>query len=94
MSLLQNRRTPIGALHRLLLVHIPRALYALDHKISNGRIYASGAETFHFIMYERHPTVLVSWRSLPCYCLVPSTVFALDPEQICFFTTRNVEGLI
>lgn len=55
-----TRRTPIGALNRLLMVHIPRFLFSLDQKISNGRVYASGAETLRFVMNERHPTVLVS----------------------------------
>ena len=59
-SLPGTRRTPIGALHRLLMIHIPRFLFYLDQKISNGRVYASGAETLRFVMNERHPTVLVS----------------------------------
>ncbi|KFY80695.1 hypothetical protein V499_00469 [Pseudogymnoascus sp. VKM F-103] len=53
------RRTPIGALHRLFMIHIPRFLFSLDQKISNGRVYASGAETLRFVMNERHPTVLI-----------------------------------
>lgn len=83
MSLPENRRTPIGALHRVLLVHIPRALYALDQKISNGRIYASGAETFHFMMHERHPTVLVSWRSLLLSDSI--CIFSLEPRAKSLF---------
>lgn len=55
-----TRRTPVGALHRLLMIHIPRFLFSLDQKITNGRVYASGAETLRFVMNERHPTVLVS----------------------------------
>lgn len=53
------RRTPIGALHRLLVEHIPGALLRLDQRISNGRILGSVRETARFLMNDRHPTILI-----------------------------------
>lgn len=73
-----TRRTPIGALNRLLMVHIPRFLFSLDQKFSNGRVYASGAETLRFVMNERHPTVLVSLEFN----------WLLQTSPLCFFAAH------
>lgn len=55
-----QRNTPIGALHRLLWIYLPRNLLALDQRVTNGRVYALSSRFIRHLMNDRHPTVLVS----------------------------------
>ncbi|KAK4155686.1 Palmitoyltransferase SWF1 [Chaetomidium leptoderma] len=53
------RRTPISWLHKLLWIHLPNGLLALDQRLSGGRVTASCTRFGSYIMYDRHPTVLI-----------------------------------
>lgn len=53
------RRTPIGWIHRLLLHHIPAALIALDNYLTGKRISRSVTRLYGYLMYERHPVVMI-----------------------------------
>jgi len=58
------RKTPIGALYRVLMVHLPRALYDLDSKVTGGYLYASSSNLITYMMTKRHPTVLILFIAL------------------------------
>ncbi|KAL2161897.1 hypothetical protein VTH06DRAFT_7682 [Thermothelomyces fergusii] len=53
------RHTPIAWLHRLLWVHLPGGLAALDRRFTGGRAASSCARFFNYMMYGRHPAVLI-----------------------------------
>ncbi|KAG7286021.1 hypothetical protein NEMBOFW57_008319 [Staphylotrichum longicolle] len=53
------RRTPIAWLHKVLWVHLPNGLTSLDQRLSGGRITTSCTRFFNYMMYDRHPTVLI-----------------------------------
>jgi hypothetical protein len=54
------RNTPIAGLHKLIWIHIPNATMAVDQRLTSGRISRSVKRSFNFMMYDRHPTVVVS----------------------------------
>ncbi|KAF2680889.1 palmitoyltransferase swf1 [Lentithecium fluviatile CBS 122367] len=58
------RNTPIGFLHRLLVLHIPSALRNLDIKLTNGRITNGGARLGHYLMNDKHPVVMIFFLGL------------------------------
>lgn len=71
----RDRNTPIGFLHRLLIVHTPSALRRLDVKLTNGRITSGGSRLGHHLMYEKHLAVVVFFLGLVTACvglLLPS----------------------
>ncbi|KAI0477583.1 zf-DHHC-domain-containing protein [Xylariaceae sp. FL0804] len=53
------RHTPIAWLHRAIWVHIPNAIIALDQALSGGRLTAWTGRFGMYVMYGRHPTVLI-----------------------------------
>ena len=53
------RHTPIGFLHRLIWIHIPNGLAAVDKYVTDGRLGSSLSRTGHYLMHEKHPIVLV-----------------------------------
>ncbi|AEO63970.1 uncharacterized protein THITE_2043159 [Thermothielavioides terrestris NRRL 8126] len=53
------RRTPIAWLHKLLWVHLPNGILSLDQRLSGGRVTTSCVRFANFMMYDRHPTVLI-----------------------------------
>ena len=54
------RRTPIGWLQRLLCLHTPNGLKALDRLTTGGRITTKSKRLGHYLFYEKNPVVLVS----------------------------------
>ncbi|KAH7119737.1 palmitoyltransferase swf1 [Dendryphion nanum] len=58
------RNTPIGFLHRLLIHHIPSAFRKLDVLLTNGRITSGGSRLGHYLMYEKHPVVMIFFLGL------------------------------
>ncbi|TQS33627.1 hypothetical protein Golomagni_06018, partial [Golovinomyces magnicellulatus] len=54
-----SRRTPIGALHRLLWIHIPKAIVAADQQLTSGKVTGALAKTFDVLMHDRHPTIVI-----------------------------------
>ena len=59
------RRTPIAWLHRLLWVSLPNGVSGLDQRLTGGRVTSSCTRFASYMMYDRHPTILV--RHLPCH---------------------------
>lgn len=53
------RHTPIAWLHRLLMVQLPHAIISLDQRLTAGRLTRSLSRFGTYIMYGRHPTVLI-----------------------------------
>lgn len=58
------RRTPIAWLHRFLWISLPNSLLTLDRKITSGRLSSSMRRFGNYMMYDRHPTVLIFFLSL------------------------------
>jgi hypothetical protein len=57
---LNNRHTPVAWLNKLILIHIPNGVLALDRLVTGGRFTSSLYRCGSFVVYDRHPTVLVS----------------------------------
>ncbi|KAK4128081.1 zf-DHHC-domain-containing protein [Parathielavia appendiculata] len=53
------RRTPIAWLHRLIWVHLPNGAVSLDERLTGRRVTSSCTRFFNYMMYDRHPTVLI-----------------------------------
>ncbi|OTB09325.1 hypothetical protein M426DRAFT_315893 [Hypoxylon sp. CI-4A] len=53
------RHTPIAWLHRAIWVYLPNAILALDQRLTSGRLTTSLKRFGTYIMYDRHPTVLI-----------------------------------
>lgn len=53
------RRTPIGWLYRVLCLHGPNALKAIDRCTTGGRVTSRGKSLFHYLFYQKHPIILV-----------------------------------
>ncbi|KAI1077220.1 zf-DHHC-domain-containing protein [Whalleya microplaca] len=53
------RHTPIAWLHRAIWVSIPGAILALDERLTGGRLTSSLGRFGGYMMYDRHPTILV-----------------------------------
>ncbi|KAI0835093.1 zf-DHHC-domain-containing protein [Hypoxylon sp. FL0890] len=53
------RHTPIAWLHRAIWVYIPNAILVLDQRLTSGRLTRALGRFGNYIMYDRHPTVLI-----------------------------------
>lgn len=53
------RKTPIGWTHRFLMVHIPKWIVSLDEKITGKRVTNTISRIYHYLMYDRHPVVMI-----------------------------------
>ncbi|KAI0593597.1 DHHC palmitoyltransferase-domain-containing protein [Biscogniauxia sp. FL1348] len=53
------RHTPIAWLHRAIWVYIPSAILALDRRLTSGRLTTCLGEFGTYVMYGRHPTILI-----------------------------------
>ncbi|KAH7056882.1 DHHC palmitoyltransferase-domain-containing protein [Macrophomina phaseolina] len=58
------RKTPIGFLHRLIWLHFPALLRRLDGLVTGGRIYRYTTRTWHYLLYEKHPLVVIFFLGL------------------------------
>ena len=61
------RNTPIGFLHRVLWIHIPKAFRLLDEWVTGGRISRTLTNCETYVFYKKNPIVLVCY--LPKYLL-------------------------
>lgn len=59
-----KRNTPIGFLHRFLVVHIPASIRRLDILVTNGRITSGGSRLGRRLMYDKHPLVVIFFLGL------------------------------
>lgn len=57
--LLCIRKTPIGFVHRVIWIHIPNGLAAVDQRLTGGRVSRSLYRTGDYLMNEANPVVLV-----------------------------------
>ncbi|KAG9256900.1 DHHC palmitoyltransferase-domain-containing protein [Emericellopsis atlantica] len=53
------RHTPIAGLYRLIWVHTPNVLLKIDQRVTAGRLSTSCASFGNYMMYDRHPTVVI-----------------------------------
>ncbi|KAK4238011.1 DHHC palmitoyltransferase-domain-containing protein [Achaetomium macrosporum] len=53
------RHTPIAWLYKLIWVLIPNGAASLDQRISGGKIFTSCSRLGNYLMYDRHPTILI-----------------------------------
>ncbi|KAM7204887.1 DHHC palmitoyltransferase domain containing protein [Naviculisporaceae sp. PSN 640] len=53
------RRTPIAWLHKLIWVYLPNGIYALDERLTSGRVTTSCSRFANYMMYDKHPTILI-----------------------------------
>ncbi|CAM1506446.1 Fc.00g060870.m01.CDS01 [Cosmosporella sp. VM-42] len=53
------RRTPIAALHRVIWVHIPNAVLAVDQVVTGGRVSRYLMWFGNYLMHERHWSVVI-----------------------------------
>ncbi|KAI1088123.1 zf-DHHC-domain-containing protein [Rostrohypoxylon terebratum] len=53
------RHTPIAWLHRAIWVYFPNAILAIDQRLTSGRLFTTLSKFGRFVMYDRHPTVLI-----------------------------------
>jgi hypothetical protein len=53
------RNTPIGLLHRVLLVHIPTACRNADNLLTGGRATYHLALIGNYLVHENHPVIMV-----------------------------------
>ncbi|KAF2745291.1 zf-DHHC-domain-containing protein [Sporormia fimetaria CBS 119925] len=58
------RNTPIGFIHRLLIIHIPSSLRRLDVALTNGRITSGSCRLAHHLMHDKHPLVIIFFLGL------------------------------
>jgi hypothetical protein len=56
------RHTPIGSLHRVLWIHTPNLFYRVDSTITGGRFSSSFSRLGQYLLYEKHPIVLVRFH--------------------------------
>src|ERR1700761_3946913 len=57
------RRTPIGWLQRVLCLHIPHGLQAVDRRITGGKVTTKSKRLGQYLFYEKNPVVLVMTNS-------------------------------
>ncbi|KAF2802392.1 zf-DHHC-domain-containing protein, partial [Mytilinidion resinicola] len=58
------RNTPIGFLHRLLIIHLPNGMRNVDLYLTNGRITNGSSRLGHYLMHEKHPVVVIFFLGL------------------------------
>ncbi|KAF1938161.1 palmitoyltransferase swf1 [Clathrospora elynae] len=78
------RNTPIGFLHRLLVLRVPSAFRTLDLRLTNGRITNGGSRLGHYLMHDKHPMVVIFFLGLVTACatlFLPAVWHLLRPLQ-------------
>ncbi|KAK7742353.1 palmitoyltransferase swf1 [Cytospora paraplurivora] len=71
-------------LHRFIWITLPGSLLALDRRVTSGRLSSSMQRFGKYMMYDRHPTVLLFFLSLLAggeYLYLPSVWPQLGPLQ-------------
>ncbi|KAF2453775.1 DHHC palmitoyltransferase-domain-containing protein [Lineolata rhizophorae] len=58
------RNTPIGFVHRLIWIHIPNFAQRIDIILTGGRGSRAGARFSHYLLYQKHPLVLIFFLGL------------------------------
>ncbi|CAL3969471.1 unnamed protein product [Diplocarpon coronariae] len=84
------RNTPIGALHRLLWIHIPTTLRAWDQQMTHGRLSAWVMRQAHILWNDRHPIVMIFFILL----LSVSEILFLPPAWHMLSSSRKFSTMI
>ena len=71
------RRTPIGWLQRVLCLHIPNGLKAVDRHLTGGHITTKSVRLGHYLFTEKNAVVLVRYSIKSP--VPPTSDCALDP---------------
>ncbi|KAK5163951.1 palmitoyltransferase swf1 [Saxophila tyrrhenica] len=58
------RKTPIGWLQRVLCLHIPNGMRAIDRHTTGGRITIKSKRLGRYLFYEKNPIVLIIFLAL------------------------------
>jgi hypothetical protein len=69
----RTRNKPIGALHRVIWLHIPGGFRTIDQRLTNGRLSVWIEKLAHTLWNDRQPLVMVSLEHTtfhPCLVLV------------------------
>ncbi|KAK3899861.1 Palmitoyltransferase SWF1 [Staphylotrichum tortipilum] len=104
------RRTPIAWLHKLIWVHLPNAVTRLDTRLTGGRVTSSCTRFGTYIMYDRHPTVLIfflvlllgsealylppAWPQLSPFTKITGTLSILLPYLFLYLSAFTDPGSI
>jgi palmitoyltransferase len=54
-----HRNTPIAWLHRAVWVYLPNIFSAIDQRLTSGRITSYTANTWNYLLYDKHPAILI-----------------------------------
>ncbi|KAF2239513.1 zf-DHHC-domain-containing protein [Viridothelium virens] len=84
------RNTPIGALYRLIWIYIPRALAALDARVTGGNISRYLARTSTYLLHEKHPLVLILFLGLITVCSILFLYSALPLLSVAQFLPVSI----
>ncbi|KAG9240120.1 DHHC palmitoyltransferase-domain-containing protein [Calycina marina] len=104
------RNTPIGALNRVLWVHTPRGLQAVDARLTNGRTSALVVRLANHLWNDRHPIVMIffilllsvseimivpqAWPELSTSYKAISTVLIILPYVFLYASAASDPGYI
>ncbi|RDA91009.1 hypothetical protein CP533_3136 [Ophiocordyceps camponoti-saundersi (nom. inval.)] len=58
------RRTPIAALYRLIWIHLPAAMSAVDNRLTAGRLTRWLLRLGSCMLHDRHPTVVIFFLAI------------------------------
>lgn len=78
------RQTPVAWLNHFIWTTLPASLLALDRKLTSGRLSSSMQRFGNYMLYERHPTVLIFFVKLLAggeYLYLPTVWPQLGPLQ-------------
>ncbi|KAF1813263.1 palmitoyltransferase swf1 [Eremomyces bilateralis CBS 781.70] len=64
------RNTPIGALHRVIWIYIPNGFSAIDRLICGGRLGSRLSRTGNYLLYDKHPGILIFFLGLVGICYI------------------------
>lgn len=53
------RRTPIAWMYKAIWVYIPNGVLGLDRLVTGGRLTSSLSRFGNYMLYDKHPTILV-----------------------------------
>ncbi|KAF5871549.1 putative palmitoyltransferase swf1 protein [Botrytis fragariae] len=84
------RNTPIGILHRVIWVHIPRGFRAADERLTSGRLSASVGRLAHTLWNDRHPVVMIFFILL----LFVSEIMFLPSAWSFMSTSRKIKAIV
>ncbi|OIW25272.1 zf-DHHC-domain-containing protein [Coniochaeta ligniaria NRRL 30616] len=78
------RNTPIAWLHRAIWIYLPNTLSAIDQRLTSGRVTSYTSRTWNYMMYDKHPTILIFFFLLLC-----GSQYMYLPAAWPHFTTFN-----